>query len=82
MTTDAQGQEGDDEDYEREPWCKNFDGHKDLHEFCDHHQAMWCRACDRMCPDCVDDPHCPGCGCHLFCDWHDWDCPYGDEDDE
>jgi hypothetical protein len=69
------------DDYEREPWCKDLDGHKAKHEFCADHQGLWCRTCDpHGCPHCVDDPHCPECHCSLFSDYHDWDCSYADED--
>jgi hypothetical protein len=71
-----------DDDGYRDPWCRDFEGHKALHEFCCDHQMSWCRGCDRMCPACVDDPHCPDCGCSLFTDYHDWDCGYADEDDD
>jgi len=54
---------GDDDDGIRgEPWCRDFEAHKALHEFCSDHQAMWCRKCDRGCPECFDDPH---CGVHF-----------------
>lgn len=68
----------DDDDYEDVdgPWCKDFDGHKEQHRFCEDHQAMWCRSCSRMCAYCVDDPRCRDCGCSLLCDEHDWDCSY------
>jgi len=73
----------DDEDYiPGEPWCSDFDGHKATHRFCEDHQAMWCRTCDRGCPACFDDPHCPECHAALFTDEHDWDCSYYGEDDE
>lgn len=72
---------GDDPE-DREHWCRDFEKHKAAHEFCGEHQIAWCRLCDKMCPDCVDDPHCPDCGCALFTDYHDWDCSYADEDDE
>lgn len=69
----------DGDDYEGDPWCKDFEAHKRAHEFCGHHQAAWCRVCDKGgCPDCVDDPHCPDCGCALFEEYHDWDCSYAD----
>jgi hypothetical protein len=71
----------DDDGIRGEPWCRDFEAHKSLHEFCEDHQAMWCRKCDRGCPECVDDPHCPDCHCSLFCDEHDWDCSYYGEDD-
>ncbi len=30
-----------------------------------------------------DDETCLGCGANIFCDEHDWDCPYaGDDEDE
>lgn len=67
----------DDEDA-HEPWCRDFEGHKPVHEFCDHHQAMWCMKCDKGCPECVDDPRCSDCGCALFEEYHDWDCSYAD----
>jgi hypothetical protein len=70
----------DDDRMPGEPWCRDFEGHKALHEFCSDHQAMWCRKCDRGCPSCFDDPHCPECHCSLFCDEHDWDCSYYGED--
>lgn len=68
----------DDDGYRgyRDPWCRDFDGHKAAHEFCGDHQISWCRLCDRMCPACVDDPRCPDCGCSLFEEYHDWDCAY------
>lgn len=66
----------------REPWCNNFEGHADLHEFCSDHQAAWCRGCDRQCPDCVHDPHCRWCHCALNEEYHDWDCPCADENFE
>lgn len=62
----------------REPWCKDFDGHGARHDFCTHHQAAWCRVCSSGCADCAEDPHCPECGCAIFCDEHDWDCSYAD----
>lgn len=71
-----------DEDDDRfgEPWCRDFEGHKAGHEFCVDHQAAWCRICDHgQCPECVDDPHCPGCHCALFEEEHDWDCWYGED---
>jgi hypothetical protein len=72
----------DDDRMPGEPWCRDFEGHKAMHEFCSYHQSMWCRKCDRGCPSCFDDPHCPECHCSLFCDEHDWDCSYyGEEDD-
>jgi hypothetical protein len=72
----------DDDDY-RDQWCRDFEGHKALHEFCGHHQAAWCRKCDHgQCPECVDDPHCCDCGVALFQEDHDWDCMYAGEDDE
>lgn len=62
-----------------EPWCRDFEAHKALHEFCGHHQESWCRKCDHgQCPSCVDDPHCPDCGCALFEEYHDWDCGYAE----
>lgn len=71
----------DDDDYRDGPWCRDFDGHKAVHGFCGHHQAAWCRVCDRHgCPQCVDDPHCPDCGCALFEEYHDWDCSYAGDD--
>lgn len=70
----------DDDDFDG-PWCKDFDGHKAAHDFCVDHQISFCRRCSRMCPECVDDPRCPDCGCSLFCDEHDWDCSYYGEDD-
>ncbi len=72
----------DDDGISGEPWCRDFESHKALHEFCSDHQAMWCRKCDRGCPQCFDDPHCPECHCQLFCEEHDWDCSYYGEDDE
>lgn len=71
-----------DDDYEREPWCRDFENHKTLHEFCGHHQAVWCRKCDRhgQCPECVEDPHCPRCGAAIFQEEHNWDCIYAGED--
>ena len=61
------------------PWCKDFDGHARSHEFCGDHQVSWCRVCDRgICPECVDDPHCPECHCAMNEEEHDWDCGYGD----
>ncbi len=67
------------DDYTDEPWCENFDGHKAKHQFCAEHQVSWCRVCDEgICPDCVNDPHCPECGAALFDEYHDWDCSYGD----
>lgn len=75
--------EWDDDPRCGDPWCKDFEGHKAVHEFCGHHQIAWCRACDRGCPECAHDPHCADCGCALFAEDHDWDCAYaGDEDDE
>jgi hypothetical protein len=70
-----------DEDGYRTPWCRNFDGHTQAHEFCGHHQMSWCRLCDRECPACVDDPRCPDCGCHLFEEYHEWDCGYAEDDE-
>lgn len=34
-----------------------------------------------------EEPHddletCPECGVNIFCDEHDWDCSYADDDDE
>lgn len=29
-----------------------------------------------------DSEHCMGCGANIFCDEHDWDCPYAGEDDD
>jgi hypothetical protein len=82
--TEAAPREPKDEDAMCEeacdPWCKDFTGHAAAHEFCDDHQCMWCRKCDKGCPDCVDDPHCRWCHCALFEDYHDWDCPIGDDD--
>lgn len=72
----------DDNDDYRDPWCRDFEGHKAAHEFCIDHQSAWCRLCDKQCPDCVDDPHCPDCHCHLFSEDHDWDCSYADDDRE
>jgi hypothetical protein len=69
-----------DADGYRDPWCRAFEAHRSAHEFCGHHQISWCRVCDRECPDCVDDPRCPDCGCHLREEYHDWDCCYADED--
>lgn len=66
-----------DDDYAREPWCHDFENHKPLYEFCSHHQALWCRKCEGpSCPECVEDPHCPDCGCAIFQEEHDWDCGY------
>jgi hypothetical protein len=61
------------------PWCRDFDGHKASHEFCEDHQIAWCRICSRMCSECIDDPRCPDCGCSLFTEEHDWDCGYEDD---
>jgi hypothetical protein len=64
-----------DDDRMGEPWCRDFEGHKALHEFCGDHQASWCRKCDHgICPECVDDPHCRDCGAALFEEDHNWDC--------
>jgi hypothetical protein len=85
MTNDEEHgpSDNDDDGIRGEPWCRDFEAHKALHEFCSDHQAMWCRTCDRGCPSCVDDPHCPDCHCALFEEHHDWDCSYaGDDDDE
>lgn len=71
----------DDDRMPGEPWCRDVDGHTAAHVFCSDHQAMWCRLCDRGCPECADDPHCPECHCSLFEDYHDWDCSYAGEDD-
>ena len=69
----------DDDDRMGEPWCLDFQGHVAIQEFCGHHQIAWCRKCDHgQCPECVDDPHCPDCGCALFEEYHDWDCGYAD----
>jgi hypothetical protein len=84
MTSETPLPQNDDDDdgIRGEPWCRDFEAHKPLHEFCSDHQAMWCRKCDRGCPSCFDDPHCPGCHCSLFSEEHDWDCSYyGDDDD-
>ena len=30
-----------------------------------------------------EDPQCASCGCDLFTEEHDWDCPYyGDDEDD
>jgi hypothetical protein len=29
-----------------------------------------------------ESERCMGCGADIFCDEHDWDCPYAGEDDE
>ncbi len=68
-----------DDDY-RDAWCSDIAGHAKAHEFCDHHQAAWCRVCDRGCPECAEDPHCPDCGVALFQEEHDWDCSFYGED--
>jgi hypothetical protein len=67
--------EWEDDGIRGEPWCKDFDGHKAVHEFCSDHQAMWCRICDGQCDECVEDPHCRWCHCAIFEEEHDWDCP-------
>lgn len=72
----------DDDDSNREPWCKDIDGHVKAHRFCTDHQASWCRICDQGCPQCFDDPHCPECHASLNSEFHDWDCSYAGEDDE
>lgn len=59
-----------------EPWCIKPDEHKAGHEFCVDHQAAWCRLCDQICPQCVDDPHCPECHCALNEEDHNWDCAF------
>jgi len=64
-----------------EPWCKDFERHKAQHEFCVDHQSLWCRSCDRRCPECVDDPHCHYCHCALTEDYHAWDCMYAGEEE-
>lgn len=65
----------DDDSGFRESWCRDFENHQALHEFCVHHQAVWCLKCDHgQCPECVEDPHCPTCGCALVQEDHDWDC--------
>lgn len=28
------------------------------------------------------DPECSWCGCDLFTEEHEWDCPYVDEDED
>jgi hypothetical protein len=71
----------DDDDDPPDQWCRDFEGHKALHEFCEDHQAMWCRKCDGQCHSCIDDPHCPDCHCSLFEDEHAWDCSYAGEDE-
>ena len=71
----------DDEGYDDRP-CHDPEGHKNAIEFCADHQLGWCRLCDRMCPDCIDDPCCPDCGVHLNEEEHDWDCAYAGEDDD
>jgi hypothetical protein len=76
----AEGLTADEDDrIDGEPWCRDFEGHKTAHEFCGDHQAMWCRLCDKGCPECFDDPHCPKCHCALFEEDHDWDCSYAGE---
>jgi hypothetical protein len=76
----------DDDRNAGEPWCRDFEGHKAVHEFCSDHQAMWCRnvtVAVRGLSVAFDDPHfCPECHCSLFTDEHDWDCSYAGEDDE
>lgn len=69
------------DDYDDRP-CRDPENHKQMIEFCADHQLGWCRVCDRICPDCVDDPCCPDCGCHLNEEYHDWDCAYAGDDDE
>ena len=71
-----------DDDDHYEPWCKDMTAHAKAHQFCSDHQVMWCRVCDRICPDCEHDPHCPDCHCALFEEYHDWDCSYAGEDDD
>jgi hypothetical protein len=71
----------DDERDPHGPWCDDLDGHKAAHRFCVDHQASWCRECDGACPDCEHDPHCRYCHCALFEEYHDWDCPYVDDED-
>ena len=29
-----------------------------------------------------DSETCVSCGANIFCDEHDWDCPYAGEDDD
>ena len=80
---DDDSQYPDDDGIRGEPWCYNFVGHAELHEFCTHHQTAWCRKCDgNQCPRCVDDPHCNSCGAALWEEDHDWDCLRAGKDDE
>jgi len=75
----------DDERMAGEPWCRDIDKHSaaGAHDFCADHQIAWCRLCDRICPECVDDPRCVECGAALFEEDHEWDCSrFGDDDED